>query len=126
MSYFPSTKIQKSDGTVIDPLSEGGDVDVTSSVTSTFDHGRNSDVDAAAEQVTSTSIACKFGVTVKAARSNTGVIYVGNSDVTADSADATDGFELYPGDAVFLPVNNVNLVYVRASVANQAVYWICS
>lgn len=100
-----------------------GDVDILTEVSSSFDHGSNRDVDTAAEQITASSIAAKFGVTVKAATSNTGIIYVGNSDVTAGTTDATDGFELYPGESITLPVNNANLVYVIASANNQIVYW---
>ena len=55
---------------------------------------------------------------------NTGIIYVGASGVTADSADATDGWPLYAGDSMTLPVNNANVVYVIASTANQKIRWI--
>lgn len=96
---------------------------VNSQVTSTFDHGSNRDVDTAAEQITTSSITAKFGVVVKAASSNTGIIYVGNSDVTAGTTDATDGFELLAGESVTVKVNNANLVYVIASANNQIIYW---
>ena len=89
-----------------------------------FDHGRNSDVDTTAEQLTATSVRCSRGVVVKAANSNTGTIYVGNSDVTANSADATDGFELGAGESVTIEVDDVNKLYVIASAANQVVYWL--
>ena len=94
-----------------------------SGVETTFDHGRNSDVDAAAEQITTTSVTADQGVVVKAANGNSGKIYVGNSDVTADSTDATDGFELGAGESILIKVNNVNKIYVIASTTNQSVYW---
>ena len=96
---------------------------ITSETVSSFDHGRNSDVDATAEQITTTSITANLGVLVKAANGNTGKIFVGNSDVTADTVDATDGFELGAGESLLVKVDNVNKVYVIASVANQVVYW---
>ena len=96
---------------------------ITSETISSFDHGRNSDVDTAAEQITTTSVTANFGVLVKAANGNTGKIFVGNSDVTADSADATDGFELGAGESLLVKVDNANKVYVIASAVNQAVYW---
>jgi len=96
---------------------------ITSETLSSFDHGRNSDVDTSAEQITTTSITANYGVLVKAANGNTGKIYVGNSDVTADSADATDGFELGGGESLLVKVDNANKVYVIASTTNQAVYW---
>lgn len=101
-----------------------GDVDVTSAVATDFEHGSNRDVDTAAEQLPNQ--AAKFGVTVKAARNNTANIYVGKSDVTADSTDATDGFELGPGESLFLPVNNANLIYVIGGAVNQKVFWVAA
>lgn len=101
-----------------------GDVDVTSSVSSTLDHGSNLDIDTTAEQITSTSFACKFGVTVKSAVDNTATVYIGNSDVTDGDTAATDGFPLEPGESITLPVTNSNLLYAIAASANQKVFWI--
>jgi hypothetical protein len=100
-----------------------GDVDVTSSVSSTLDHGSNLDIDTTAEQITTTSFAAKFGVTVKSAVDNTGTVYIGNSDVTAGTTAATDGFPLEPGESITLPVNNSNLLYAIGAAANQKVFW---
>jgi len=61
---------------------------------------------------------------VKAANANTGIVYVGNSDVTANTADATDGFELAAGESVMIEIDNPNKIYVFASVANQKVFWL--
>lgn len=104
-----------------------GDVDVTSAVSSTLDHGSNLDIDTSAEQITSTSFACKFGVTLKAAATNTGTLYIGDSSsVTAGTTGSTDGFPLEPGESVTLPVNNPNLLYAIASVANQKIFWVAT
>jgi len=100
-----------------------GDVDVLSSVSSTLDHGSNLDIDTTAEQITTTSFAAKFGVTVKAAVDNTDTVYIGNSDVTAGTTAATDGFPLEPGESITLPVNNSNLLYAIGAAANQKVFW---
>lgn len=101
-----------------------GDVDVLSAVSSTLDHGSNLDIDTTAEQITATSFACKFGVTLRAPTSNTGILYIGNSDVTVSGTAATDGIPLYPGDSIFLPVTNSNIPYAIASANNQIIYWI--
>lgn len=101
-----------------------GDVDVTSAVSATMDHGSNRDIDTSAEQITSTSFACKFGVTLKADITNTGIIYVGNSDVTAGTTAATDGFPLSAGETVTLEVTNANIPYAIVSVNNQIIYWV--
>lgn len=101
-----------------------GDVDVTSMVSATLDHGSNRDIDTAAEQITATSFACKFGVTLKADAANTGILYIGNSDVTAGTTAATDGFPLSPGESLTLEVTNSNIPYAIASANNQVVYWV--
>lgn len=101
-----------------------GDVDILSSVSSTLDHGSNLDVDTSAEQITSTSFACKFGVTLKADITNTGIIYIGNSDVTASGTAATDGFPLSAGETLTLEVSNSNIPYAIASANNQKIFWV--
>lgn len=101
-----------------------GDVDITSAVSATMDHGSNQDIDTTAEQITSTSFACKFGVTLKADITNTGIIYVGNSDVTAGGTAATDGFPLSAGETLTLEVTNSNIPYAIASANNQKIFWV--
>lgn len=101
-----------------------GDVDVTSSVSATLDHGSNLDIDTTAEQITTTSFSAKFGITLKADITNTGIVYIGNSDVTAGTTAATDGFPLSAGETLTLEVNNSNIPYAIASAVNQKLYWI--
>jgi hypothetical protein len=93
-------------------------------VEATFDHGAKSSISTSAVQITASSIPAVRGVLVKAANGNTGIIYVGNSDVTNGSVDATDGFELGAGESVLVKVNNANLVYVIGSAAGQKVFWV--
>lgn len=80
--------------------------------------------EATAVQITSTSRRCERGVTVKASASNTGIVYVGNSDVTNGTANSTDGFELSAGESVTVEVNNVNKVYIIGTDVNHRVSWI--
>ena len=61
------------------------------------------------------------GVTVKAAVTNTGIIYVGNSTVAA-----ANGYRLNAGDSVFIEIANLASVYVDASVDAQSVTYIAS
>ncbi|MCC6191386.1 MAG: hypothetical protein IT318_20375 [Anaerolineales bacterium] len=89
-----------------------------------FQHGSNRDVDASAEQLTATSVKCNNGIILRAASTNTGIIYVGNSSaVTAGSDGATDGFPLSAGDALTLEVMDPSTIYVIGSAANQVIYW---
>ena len=88
-----------------------------------FDHGKVATL-TAAQQLTSTSTKCHQGVWVKAAAGNGGIVYVGNSDVTNGSVNATDGYELSAGNSILVPVSNVNSVYVIGSDVGQKVFWL--
>jgi hypothetical protein len=93
-------------------------------VAARFHHGRNSDVDTAAEVLTTTRFRLSRGVQLKAGVSNSAVVYVGGSGVTAGTADTTDGFPLGPGDGLFLPVDSPHKVFLIAAAPNQAVHWL--
>lgn len=88
------------------------DVPIASSVSS----GENADVDTTAEQVVAASTPCK-GVIIQAKASNTGIIYVGD--------DSNLYLELKKEDNVPIETDDVNNIYVKASVANQGVnfFW---
>lgn len=85
--------------------------------------GRKSAVGASAVQITSAVTHCQDGVQLKAADTNTGIVYVGASTVTANAADATDGFPLSAGQGLFVPITDASLIYVIASAAAQSVFW---
>lgn len=58
------------------------------------------------------SVACKE-VTIKTLRDNAGAVYIGISGVTkADgTTDTSTGVQLGPGEAITLPISNLNLTY---------------
>jgi hypothetical protein len=89
-----------------------------------FDHGRKSAIGTTAVQLTTTSVHAPRGVQMKAAVSNSGTVYVGNSDVTAGAADATDGFPLGAGDALFVPIDDPSKIYLVGTAAGQVVYFV--
>jgi hypothetical protein len=91
-----------------------------------FGHGQSGHVDTTAEKLTTTSFVALHGVLVKAANANTGIVYVGNRDVTAGTVEATDGFELSAGQSVFIEIDDPSKVYVIASAHHQKVFWIAS
>ena len=90
----------------------------------TFDHGRKSAIGTTAVQLTTITVHAARGVQIKAASANSGLVYVGNSDVTADASDATDGFPLAPGEGLFLPVDDPSRIYVVGSAASQKVFFV--
>lgn len=69
--------------------------------------GRLSGVGGAAQRLTTAgAVKCGFGVLVKAAASNTANGFVGfSANITADSADATDGYLLEPGQEVAIEID---------------------
>lgn len=89
----------------------------------TFDHGRKSNIGTTSVQIGTLSFTAKLGVLVKAANSNYGRLFVGNSDVTADSADLTDGFELGAGESCLIKVNKVDKVYVCSTGTAHKAFW---
>jgi hypothetical protein len=52
-------------------------------------------------------------------------VYVGAStSVTANSADATDGLQLGPGEALLVPVDDPSKVYLIGSTTGLSVFWL--
>ena len=94
------------------------------SITSTFDTGANLDVDTSAEVLTATDFDTTQGVMITADSSNSGVVYIGNSDVDAGATDATSGIPISAGESIFFSASNVNVIYVIGSAVNQKVYWL--
>jgi len=99
-------------------------VDVANNVAATFDHGSNSAIGVAATRFIVASVPATLGVEVKAANGNTANIYVGNADVTAATADATDGMELGPGESILVRIDDVNKLYGISTASDQRVFWL--
>ena len=91
-----------------------GDVEILGH--STIASGQNDTVGTSAEVLTS-STACKH-VDIMAAVANTGIIYVGGSGVTTAT-----GIALYAGDVYSLDIDNLNDVYVIATVNGENVQY---
>ena len=91
-----------------------GDVEITGH--GTIASGENDTVGTSAEVLTS-STACKH-VDIMANIANTGIIYVGGSGVTSST-----GIALYPGDVYSIDIDDLNDVYVVASVNGENVQY---
>jgi hypothetical protein len=89
-----------------------------------FEHGRKSAVGTSAAQLVATSMKATRGVQLKAAAGNTAEVYVGNGDVTTDSADATDGFPLAAGEGLFVAVDDASKIYLRAASGTQKIFYL--
>ena len=100
-------------------------VDVVDHVAVAFNHGSNSVIGAAAAQLIVASVPATLGVEVKAANGNGANVYIGNSNaVTPATLDATDGFELGPGESILVRVDDVNKIWAISTMAGQRVFWL--
>ncbi len=86
-----------------------------------FDHVSVS-IGTTAAQLWSSDALLLRGIGVKADPANTAVIYIGKSDVTANTTAATDGFPLSPGEELFLPLKDGSTVYGRSGSASQKAF----
>jgi len=95
--------------------------DKTVSVTnpSTITTGKTTATAGAETKVTIGSGALGVGVTVKAMSTNTGLVYLGISTVSS-----TTGFQLAAGEQVFIPVSNLDVVYLDVAVTGEGVTYI--
>jgi hypothetical protein len=50
-------------------------------------------------------------------------IWIGGSGVTADQNPGTGGIPVLPGSAMFVPLDQTNLVWVVSTQANQTIAW---
>lgn len=75
-----------------------------------------------AAQLTSNTV-IRSGITIKASPSNTDVVYVGGVSLTRN---VLNGYPLDPGETIFLEINNLNLIYIRASSGTQTINYIGS
>lgn len=86
--------------------------------------GRKSGIGSTPLQITTSSIRADKGVQIYSPATNTADIYVGNSGLTRDSGDATDGFPLSPGDSILFPHRIPSEIYVSTSGSSQKVFFL--
>lgn len=67
-------------------------------------------------QLSATSVRLLNGVTIRAHSGNTGVIYVGGSAVAA-----ANGYQLPPGMADIVSIDDLNKVWIDAAVSGDGV-----
>jgi hypothetical protein len=55
---------------------------------------------------------------------NSAPVYVGGAGVTADNMPETGGMPICPGETLFVPLENLELLYAISTAANQQLAWI--
>lgn len=87
--------------------------------------GRKSGIGPSGVQLTNSDIVATNGVNIYSDVANNDWIWIGSSGFTVNSADATDGYPISSGDAIFIPIRHTGDVYIRSqSNASQKVWWI--
>jgi hypothetical protein len=67
---------------------------------------------------------CKSGVNLKAASSNTDIIYIADSSSAGSTTNT--GYELDPGESLFIDIINMNLIAHRAKSSTQVLSYIAT
>ena len=93
--------------------------------TNNLQTGRKSGIGPSGVKLTDTDLVAQNGIIIYTDIANTDYVYIGESGLTTDSADATDGFPLSSGDSIFLQHRNPEEIYVRTTTdSNQKLWWI--
>ena len=109
-------KLIDTDGDALDDGAGKLNVNATFAGNSTIASGQNDTVGTSAEVLAGSQV-CKH-IDIMASVANTGIIYVGGSGVTAAT-----GIALYAGDVYSVDIDNLNDVYVVATVDGENVQY---
>lgn len=63
------------------------------------------------------------GVIIQALRTNTGFIFIGGTDVLG-TAGSENGISITPAQTIMIPANNLNVIYLDATVSGEGVTYI--
>lgn len=89
-----------------------------------FATGATSSIGATEKQLVVASTPALVGVLIRADKSNTSDVFVGNTGLTAGTVDATDGLPLSPGEPITIEIDDANKIYLRSTSSGQKVYWV--
>ena len=110
-----SNKLDVNATLVAGALIDIGDVEILGH--STISNAGNTDIGTSVESI-GASAACKH-IDIMASIANTGIIYVGASNLTA-----ARGIALYPGDVYSIDIDNIDNIYVLATVDGEDVNYV--
>ena len=87
--------------------------------------GRKSGIGPSGVTMTASTAVAQNGIMIRCPDTNTDFVYVGNSGITADSSDVTDGFPVGSGEAIVMPFRHPSELWVRTKTdSNQKLWWI--
>jgi len=93
-------------------------LNIAGSVPSSIKSGRTSST-ASATQMDITGFTCSYGINLKAAATNTNLVYFAGN--TAVSSSASYGLD--PGEEIFVKVNNTNKIWTVTGSGNQTLFY---
>lgn len=84
-----------------------------SNISSTGETGRKSSISDTPVRLTEIDLKADVGIQVLSDKNNGGQLWLGiRDDITVDTADATDGFPIDPGQGLLMPVRNIRDIFV--------------
>lgn len=86
-------------------------------------HG-NSVIDVTASVLNDQVRRLKYGIIFLANTDNTKTIWIGKSNVTANSDPLSGGFPIVPGGSLMLPFSDLQNLYAISTAADQILTWI--
>ena len=98
-------------------------VDIGIETASSFTNGATI-IGTSAIQVIAPGRKVNKGVQLKSHVGNTATIFIGKKGVTALTDVNTDGLPLDPGEGIFIPVEDISLIYAIASAVSQRLTFI--
>lgn len=104
-------------------LTTGLPINLVKSVSSAVVTGSKSTTANTAVALVASSTPTTRGIIVKSANANSENVYIGPSTVTPGTTSSTDGFELYAGESMTIPIDDVSKVYVNSTYSGMKVFW---
>lgn len=94
---------------------------IAGSVPSTIKSSRTSPT-ASVAQMDVTGFTCSYGINLKAAATNTNLVYFGNTS----GISSINSYGLDPGEEIFVKVNNTNKIWTITGSGTQALFFVAS
>ena len=76
-----------------------------------------------ASQLLATSVKLNSGVHIKSLSTNSDVVYIGSNALLSAG---TDGYPLEPGESIFIEINNLTNLYVKANSGTQIINYVAT
>lgn len=98
-------------------------VRITENVKPTSVRSGRKNATSTASQLLSSSVKLNSGVHIKSLSTNSDVVYIGSNALLSAG---TDGYPLEPGESIFIEINNLTNLYVKATSGTQVINYVAT